>query len=282
MNDYERIERVIKYLEARYLEQPSLERLAKVAGVSEFHFHRLFTRWAGVTPKDFLKFLTAQHAKALLLESRDLLTASLESGLSGPGRLHDLFVTVEAVTPGEFKSQGRGIEIQYGVHASPFGDMLIGLTKRGICFLSFCESKPKAALAELERKWGNASLVKNQSATAKPAKQLFRRTRENMPVLLMGTSFQLKVWEALLKIPEGCVLAYADLARLIGSPKANRAVGSAVGNNAIAYLIPCHRVIRETGQFGQYRWGADRKRALLAWESSKKSPLDSGLSRTKF
>lgn len=272
MTDFERIEKVILYLNQHYVDQPSLIVLAKVAGVSEFHFHRIFKKWAGITPKDFLKFLTANLARKLLHESRDLLTMSIESGLSGPGRLHDLFVTVEAVSPGELKSQGQGIEIQYGFHESPFGEFLIGITKRGICFLAFAGKQKKITLSDLKSKWKNATFTLNQDATAPIAKGLFQKNKKKkIPLLLMGTSFQLKVWEALLRIPEGQVLSYSDVAKFVGSPKASRAVGIAIGKNTIACLIPCHRVIRETGHFGEYRWGAPRKQAVLAWESASKS-----------
>lgn len=264
MSDYARIEKVIRFLEKNYLDQPDLKKLAKVAGVSEYHFHRMFTKWAGITPKDFLKFLTLTHAKTVLHNSRDLLSTSIESGLSGPGRLHDLFVTVEAVTPGEYKTKGLGVEIDYGVHQSPFGDYLIGVTKRGICFLSF-----SCKLEELAKKWPNATIRKNQKATAQVAANLFRPgSKEKVSVLVMGTAFQVKVWEALLAIPEGKILAYSDVAKLIGAPKSSRAVGTAIAENVIAILIPCHRVIRESGHFNHYRWDPVRKKAILAWESA--------------
>lgn len=265
MSDYARIEKVIRFLEKNYLEQPSLAKLAKVAGVSEFHFHRMFTKWAGITPKDFTKFLTATHAKTILNESRDLLSASIDSGLSGPGRLHDLFVTVEAVTPGEYKSKGAGVEIDYGIHKSPFGDYLIGVTKRGICFLSFtCD------VQELKEKWPNAVIRKNQKATNEVAAKLFKPGERNkVSVLVMGTTFQVKVWEALLFIPEGRILSYSDIAKIIGAPKASRAVGTAIAENAIAMVIPCHRVIRESGHFNHYRWDPVRKKAALAWENGR-------------
>jgi len=268
MNDYSRIEKVIRYLELHYLDRPCLEDLAKVAGVSDYHFHRLFTKWAGITPKDFLQFLTLNHAKALLTKSRNLLSASHESGLSGPGRLHDLFVTTLAVTPGEYKTQGHGVLIEYGFHESPFGIFLIGITLRGICFMSFSND-----LSELKTKWANAELKKNQKSTGEMAKKIFSPDlKDKLTVLLMGTPFQIKVWDALLRIPEGCVLSYSDIAKIVESPKASRAVGSAVGGNAIAYLIPCHRVIRESGHFSDYRWDPVRKKAILAWESGPKVP----------
>lgn len=272
MSDYERVERVIRYLEKHHLEQPSLAELAKVAGLSESHFHRLFTRWAGTTPKSFLKFLTAGHARSLLARSGDLLNVSLDSGLSGPGRLHDLFVTFEAMTPGECKAGGDGVEVRYGFHPSPFGTCLIGVTKRGVCYLAFVDGSEVKALAELRRKWPRASLRPSQAATGKAVRRIFfRRKGRKVPVVLAGTPFQLKVWEALLRIPPGRALSYAGLAGAIGAPKASRAVGTAVASNAIAYLIPCHRVIRGSGGFGQYRWGSARKQAVLAWEAGEES-----------
>ena len=279
MTEYERIEKIIHYLDAHYLEQPSLKKLAKISGLSESHFHRLFARWAGTTPKSFLKFVTAKHAKELLLCSRDVLSASLESGLSGPGRLHDLMISVEAMTPGEFKSQGEGMEIRYGFHPSPFGVSLIANTKRGICFLSFTEKggKPgqKRSIAQLRKKWPKASLIADQRKTASLMRQIFKnKPGGHISVLLKGSSFQLKVWEALLRVPPGHVLSYADIAKAVGRPRAARAVGTALSKNQLAYLIPCHRVIRETGILGEYRWGQIRKRVLLGWEQKKASPVD--------
>jgi AraC family transcriptional regulator of adaptative response/methylated-DNA-[protein]-cysteine methyltransferase len=272
MNDYERIEKVIRHLKEHYVEQPDLRTLADIAQVSEFHFHRLFSRWAGVTPKSFVKFLTAQHAKALLRESQSVLDAALDSGLSGPGRLHDLLVSVDAVSPGEFKSYGEGMEIRYGFHATPFGTCLIGATTRGICHLSFLDhdssGRRVAILRELKSDWPKAVLRHQPQSTREPASKIFDRGRsEKIPVLLVGTPFRLKVWEALLKIPSGRVLSYQDIALSIGNSRACRAVGSAVGANPVAYLIPCHRVIHETGIVGNYRWGPARKLAMLAWET---------------
>jgi AraC family transcriptional regulator of adaptative response/methylated-DNA-[protein]-cysteine methyltransferase len=275
MNDYERIEKVIRHLKKHYVEQPDLRTLAGIARVSEFHFHRLFSRWAGVTPKAFVKFLTAQHAKALLRESQSVLDAALDSGLSGPGRLHDLLVSVDAVSPGEFKSYGAGMEIRYGFHPTPFGTCLIGATTRGICHLSFLahdsSGRRAAILREFKSAWPKAAFHYHPQSTRVPASKIFERgvapRGEKIPVLLVGTPFRLKVWEALLKIPPGRVLSYRDIARSIGNPRACRAVGSAVGANPVAYLIPCHRVIHETGIVGNYRWGPARKLAMLAWET---------------
>jgi AraC family transcriptional regulator of adaptative response/methylated-DNA-[protein]-cysteine methyltransferase len=289
MNDYERIEKVIRHLKEHYAEQPDLRTLAGIAQVSEFHFHRLFSRWAGVTPKALVKFLTAKHAKALLRESQSVLDASLDSGLSGPSRLHDLLVSVDAVSPGEFKSCGEGMEIRYGFHSTPFGSCLIGATARGICHLSFLDRdstrRRASVLRELKSDWPKAVLRHHPQSTRQLASQIFDRgvtsRTEKIPVLLVGSPFRLKVWEALLKIPSGSVLSYHDVARSISAPNACRAVGSAVGKNPVAYLIPCHRVIRETGIVGDYRWGQARKLAMLAWENGSshadgtmRSPFD--------
>ncbi len=274
MTDYERIEKVIKYIDAHYQEQPSLATLARVANLSESHFQKLFSRWTGVSPKSFLQFLTAQKAKQLLLASKDVLTASLESGLSGPGRLHDLMISIEAMSPGEFKTKGKGIEILYGTHATPFGSCLIGLTPRGICHMAFFDADKDRAIAEMKERWAGATFRPSQVKTAPVIRELFKKTgKRRFSLLLRGTPFQIKVWEALLSIPEGEVVSYNHLAKLAGSPKASRAVGSAVGSNTIAYLIPCHRVIRETGFLGQYRWGESRKKTILHWELTRKEKL---------
>jgi AraC family transcriptional regulator, regulatory protein of adaptative response / methylated-DNA-[protein]-cysteine methyltransferase len=271
MTDYDRIEKVLRHLEINYLSQPSLKDLAKIAGVSEFHFQRLFGRWTGTTPKSFVQYLTAKHAKQLLIESKDVLTASLDSGLSGPSRLHDLMISAEAMTPGEFKAKGSGVEIRYGIHETPFGEALIGLTNRGVCHLSFIEKNKSDALEELKASWPKASFKSVKTETAKAIKTIFgKSSKGRISLLLRGTPFQIKVWEALLSVPEGAVVSYSNLAEIAGVPGASRAVGSAVGRNAIAYLIPCHRVIRETGAIGDYRWGAPRKRAVFAWEQARK------------
>lgn len=281
MNDYDRIEKVIRHLTQHYVEQPDLRTLAGVAQVSEFHFHRLFSRWAGITPKAFVKFLAAKHAKALLRQSQSVLDASLDSGLSGPGRLHDLLVSVDAVSPGEFKSYGEGMEIRYGFHPTPFGTCIIGATTRGICHLSFLDqdssSRRASILSELKSDWPKAVLRHHPQSTRQMLSNIFdrgfRSPTQKIPVLLVGTPFRLKVWEALLKIPFGHVLSYRDVARSVGAPNACRAVGSAVGKNPVAYLIPCHRVIRETGIVGDYRWGHLRKLAILAWENGSQDAI---------
>ncbi len=269
--DYLRVEQAILYLEKHYKDQPGLEEIAGSIGLSEFHFQRLFTRWAGVSPKRFLQFLTREGAKQLLNQSENLLDTTVGVGLSSLGRLHDLFVTTEAVTPGEFKSRGAGLTIRYGIHPTPFGKCLIGVTERGVCHLSFVQSGEGRAIDELVADWREAKMVEDHRATAPLIAPIFlldRRQGSPLHLYLRGTNFQLKVWEALLDIPAGQVTTYERIAEHIGDRKATRAVGSAVGHNPVAVLIPCHRVIRKVGGFGQYRYGAARKLALLGWESS--------------
>ncbi len=274
--DYARIERAIDFLRANFLTQPDLDEVARQVHLSPFHFQRLFTRWAGVSPKRFLQFLTVEHAKTRLAE-RDVLSTALDSGLSGPSRLHDLFVSVEALTPGEFKRGGTGLTIHYGTAATPFGLCLLATTIRGVCSLSFLNDTTDgdAALKELRAKWPSATLVHDETATRLQADTIFhqapstRNPEKAIPLLLAGTNFQLQVWRALLRIPSGAVTTYEAVAHSIGQPKAARAVGSAVGKNTLAYLIPCHRVIKKTGVFGEYRWGATRKQALLGWETAR-------------
>lgn len=265
--DYLRIEQAILYLENHYKEQPSLEQVAANIGLSEFHFQRLFTRWAGVSPKRFLQFLTKEGAKDLLSRSENLLDTTHQVGLSSLGRLHDLFVTTEAVTPGEFKARGDGVTIRYGLHASPYGKCLVAVTERGICHLGFVQNSEGDAIDQLVADWKNARMVEDHKSTVPYVDAIFEAT-PGIPlnVHLRGTNFQLKVWEALLQIPAGTVTTYEGLAQRIGQPSASRAVGSAVGHNPIAVLIPCHRVIRKVGDFGNYRYGAQRKKALLARE----------------
>ncbi len=274
--DYQRIEQAINYLGQSFREQPDLRDVARRVHLSEYHFQRLFRRWAGISPKRFLQFLTVEHAKKLLDESSDLLRVTYDSGLSSPGRLHDLFVNTEAVTPGEFKKRGEGVEITYGVHASPFGDCLLAMTERGICSLSFISSSEKTrAIKLLKSKWPKATFRENSRATQPVFDQIFNQKKNGaarkVNLFLQGTNFQIKVWEALLKIPSGFLLSYEDIASMIGKPGASRAVGNAISNNPIAYVIPCHRVIRKIGVIGDYRWGSARKKAILAWEAAKRS-----------
>ena len=245
--------------------------------MSQFHFHRLFSTWAGVTPKDFLQCLTLAHAKELLREGESILDVALESGLSGPGRLHDLCVNLEAASPGELKSGGAGWTISFGFAESPFGKCLIAESPRGICHLSFVENEEaETALAALQNDWPQAKLKRDDSAAARLAARIFARpadshSRPALRAFVRGTPFQVRVWRALLQVQPGTLTSYGRLAGAIGKPAAARAVGAAVGQNPLAYLIPCHRVIRETGVIGDYHWGQIRKRAMIAWESSPQS-----------
>lgn len=271
--DYERVERAIAFLTGHYREQPDLAAAARAAHLSEFHFQKVFTRWAGISPKRFVQFLTVEHAKQRLAESHAVLDTAFDAGLSGPGRLHDLFVSAEAVTPGEFKSRGAGIHIDHGVHPTRFGPCLLGTTARGICWLSFIErGSRKTAVAELRAHWSGASFTDRPEVTGPLAQQVFRDLGErpaSLSLLVMGTNFQLKVWQALLRIPSGAVVTYETLGCKLGAGSASRAIGNAVANNAIGYLIPCHRVIRKSGLVTGYRWGGARKQAILGWEAAR-------------
>jgi AraC family transcriptional regulator of adaptative response/methylated-DNA-[protein]-cysteine methyltransferase len=271
--DYRRIEQAIAYLEERALEQPSLDEVAEHIGLSSYHFQRLFKSWAGVSPKRFLQYLTIENAKKLLRESVSVLDTALDVGLSGPSRLHDLFVSVEAMTPGEFKAQGKDLLISYGFHATPFGECLLAVTQRGICSLAFVDPETRSvALNELRESWQEATLVVNQNAGKDAIKHIFSQAlgqaQAPLKVLLRGTNFQVKVWEALLRIPEGTVVSYGSLADAVGHPGAHRAVGTAAGHNPVGYLIPCHRVLRANGEIGGYRWGTTRKKAIFAREAA--------------
>jgi AraC family transcriptional regulator, regulatory protein of adaptative response / methylated-DNA-[protein]-cysteine methyltransferase len=276
--DYARVEQAIRFLEDNYQNQPDLKEIADRLNLSEYHFQRLFRRWAGISPKRFVQFLTVEHAKDLLEESRSLLTVAYETGLSSPGRLHDLFVNAEAVTPGEYKARGAGLEITYGIHDTPFGWALIGMTHRGICGLHFVQdARQEDAVAAFKQEWSAATFHENPKATQLPIDQIFVPSEKNANVplnlFLQGTNFQLKVWEAILRIPPGYVLSYGDIARQIGQPRAAQAVGQAVGRNPIAYIIPCHRVIRRLGIAGYYHWGSARKKAMLGWEAAHRDAI---------
>ena len=276
MNDFERVARVIRFLDDHHTGQPRLSDLAAVAHLSESHFHRLFHRWAGTTPKAFLQCLTVEHAKRRLRESASVLDAALDAGLSGPGRLHDLLVTLEAISPGEFKRAGRGLTIEWGWAQSPFGRCSLGWTRRGICHLAFHEVEEEGLRppSELCENWPGADLRRDDPQARRRAKVIFNQDRRApiaLKALVRATPFQLQVWRALVRIPEGDVASYRSLAILLGAPTAARAVGGACRSNPVAYLIPCHRVIRETGIVKGYRWGDTRKRALLAWEASRRN-----------
>ena len=275
--DYARIEKALAFIEQNIEQRPGLVEAARSAGLSEFHFQRIFSRMVGISPKRYEQYLTKEAAKRLLQRSVSLLDASYEAGLSGPGRLHDLFVSCEAVTPGEYKSGGEGLEIRYGYHSTPFGECLIAVTGRGVCGLSFVPPRGRVpALESLAKEWRNAQIAEDAAGTKRMVQRIFsgsglgeRAAEGPLPLLLRGTNFQLKVWEALLAIPAGSVTTYAAIARRIGSQGSARAVGTAVGRNPIAYLIPCHRVIRGTGELGGYRWGPGRKRLMLACEAER-------------
>lgn len=272
--DYERIERSIRFLEQHFRDQPSLEELAGAAGLSEFHFHRVFTRWVGITPKRFLQFLTAEYAKERLQESRSVLDAAWDAGLSGSGRLHDLLVVTEALSPGEYKRRGRGLEIRYGTHPTPFGGCVVALTERGVCGLEFLAGR---GIGEVRRmlasRWPEATFRRDPAETAAVLPRLFPDPDETaggpLTLHVRGTNFQVRVWQALLRIPPGCLTSYGEIAAALDRPGASRAVGGAVGANPISWIIPCHRVIRSTGDFGDYRWGSARKKAMLAWEAAR-------------
>lgn len=274
--DYARIERAIAFLREHAREQPGLDEVARHAGLSAFHFQRLFQRWAGVSPKRFLQFVTLEDAKPLLLESRSLLDTSLEVGLSGPSRLHDLFLKLERMTPGEFKERARGLTVRWDVAATPLGPALFAALDRGLCGLSFLSGSEEDAVDELRARWPAATLRRDPAAIRPYAETLRARFRGEshrpLSLVLKGTPLQLKTWEALLRIPAGRVAAYSDIATIAGSPRASRAVASAIGANPLAVLIPCHRVIRSSGVIGEYHWGRPRKLALLAVEQARVSP----------
>jgi AraC family transcriptional regulator, regulatory protein of adaptative response / methylated-DNA-[protein]-cysteine methyltransferase len=283
-SDYDLIEKAIRYLETNFREQPTLEELAAHLHLSPYHLQRTFRRWAGISPKRFLQFLTVAYAKQLLAESRSVLETTYEAGLSSPSRLHDLFVTLEAVTPGEFKAQGAGMRLAYGFHDSPFGECLLAASERGIAALSFVTEGDRAgALTAVQSQWPGAEWQEDEAVTRPLVEQIFPVREENglspgerdngrnqLTLFVRGSNFQVKVWEALLRIPPGYACTYQDIARQIGKPKASQAVGNAVGANSIAYLIPCHRVIRKSGVLGDYRWQPARKKAMLGWEAAQR------------
>lgn len=272
--NYNRIAKAIKYLVANFKLQPSLEELANHVHLSSFHFQRLFTDWAGISPKKFLSYLTVEELKKELLNTENLVQAAEKVGLSAQSRVYDLFVNIEAVTPQEYKTGGKGIKIDYGFHETPFGECFVANTKNGICALSFVDENKIAVLDEFKSKWQNAELAENQSETKSIVEKLFYEPLKGRQfnLFLKGTKFQVKVWEALLKTPFGSVTSYQNIASAIDHPKAMRAVGSAVGSNPLAFLIPCHRVIRSEGQIGMYHWGETRKSAIIGWEKAKLNP----------
>jgi AraC family transcriptional regulator of adaptative response/methylated-DNA-[protein]-cysteine methyltransferase len=267
--NYQRIEQAIKYLEENFQRQPELDEVAEKVHLSPFHFQRIFTEWAGISPKRFLQYLTVDFLKDKLQQSRNLTEVAEMAGLSSQSRVYDLFTTLEAVTPQEYKQHGAGTRVEYGFHQTPFGYCLIGVTERGICWLSFLASDedPRKALEEMKAYWHNSVFHEDQSLSKSFIDRVFvTDPQKKLHLFVKGTNFQVKVWEALLRIPMGEVTTYQDIARLIQNPKALQAVGSAVGSNHIAYLIPCHRVIRKDGILGEYRWSPARKKSLIGWE----------------
>lgn len=271
MNNYERIQKAIEYLAVNFRQQPDLDELARQVHVSPFHFQRMFKEWAGVTPKKFLQYISVEHAKTLLRTNHSLSDVSFETGLSGTSRLHDLFIGIEGMTPGEYKNGGQALHINYSFAESPFGNILVASTAKGICHLAFADDAEKA-FADLQKLFPNAQFTQMVDALQQNALFIFTQDWKNLSQIklhLKGTDFQLKVWETLLKIPMGQVTTYGNLAASVGHPKAARAVGSAIGDNPVAFLIPCHRVIQSSGLIGQYHWGSLRKTAIIGWESAK-------------
>ncbi|QEC67714.1 methylated-DNA--[protein]-cysteine S-methyltransferase [Panacibacter ginsenosidivorans] len=269
--DYDRIEQAILYIKENFQQQPALDDVAKQVHVSSYHFQRMFKDWAGVSPKKFLQYISLEHAKKLLQQNASLADASFETGLSGTSRLHDLFISIEGMTPGEYKNGGENLEIHYSHAETLFGDVIIASTSKGICHLAFI-AKETEAVEQLKAKFPNALLIQKTDLMQQHALEIFKGDWENLAAIklhLKGTPFQLKVWETLLHIPLGGVTTYGTIASYANQPNASRAVGTAIGSNPVAYLIPCHRVIRATGITGEYAWGSTRKTALLGWESAK-------------
>lgn len=274
LDDYHKVQAVLAHLYDNWRAQPSLEELAQSVGLSPEHLQNLFTRWAGLTPKAFLQALTLDHARAMLKNSATILETSYEVGMSGPGRLHDLFVTHEGMSPGAYKSKGAGLTIYYGFHPSPFGLALVMVTPHGLCGMGFCDDGGQAAaLYDLQRRWPNAQYMEDSAQTAPYAARIFApdKWRDGQPlrITFIGSDFEIRVWESLLKIPMGRAVSYGDLATSIQKPKAARAVGAAVGRNPISFVVPCHRVIGKSGDITGYHWGLTRKRAILGWEAGQ-------------
>jgi AraC family transcriptional regulator of adaptative response/methylated-DNA-[protein]-cysteine methyltransferase len=270
--DYDVVRRAIAHIRGHWRAQPEVETIAKASGVSPTDLHHLFRRWCGLTPKAFLQALTLSHARDLLRSSASVLETSYEVGLSGPGRLHDLFVTHEAMSPGEWKAGGDGLTVSYGFHPCPFGMALVMITPRGLAGLALADAgKERAALIDMRKRWPNATYVEDFAATAATARRIFDqqlwKPEQPLRVVLIGTDFEVRVWEKLLTIPMGALTTYSDLAAKAGSPKAARAVGAAVGKNPICFVVPCHRVIGKSGDITGYHWGLTRKRAMLGWEA---------------
>jgi len=274
LRDYDSVRRAIAFISEHWRSQPTIEAMADAAGVTPDELHHLFRRWASLTPKAFMQALTLDHAKNLLRDSASVLDAALDSGLSGPGRLHDLFVTHEAMSPGEWKNGGTGLILRYGFHPSPFGTAIVIATNRGLAGLAFADpGEEQIAFADMKSRWPNATYVEDGDSTAALAQRIFdtRLWRQDQPlrVILIGTDFEVRVWETLLKIPMGKAVCYSDIACKINSPKASRAVGAAVGKNPVSFVVPCHRALGKDGKLTGYHWGVTRKQAMLGWEAGR-------------
>lgn len=272
--DYDVVRRAIAHIRGNWRQQPDIETIAEAAHVTPTELHHLFRRWAGLTPKAFLQALTLDHARKLLRDSASVLDATYEVGLSGPGRLHDLFVTHEAMSPGEWKAGGEGLTLRYGFHPSPFGTALVIVAPRGLAGLALADAgKERDSLADMKSRWPKATYVEDANATAPVAARIFDpklwRPDQPLRVVLIGTDFEVRVWDTLLKIPMGRFTTYSDIARTIDKPKAARAVGAAVGKNPVCFVVPCHRVIGKSGELTGYHWGLTRKRAMLGWEAGR-------------
>src|ERR1700692_3277927 len=274
LRDYDSVRRAIAFISEHWRAQPTIESMADAAAVTPDELHHLFRRWAGLTPKAFMQALTLDHAKGLLRDSASVLDAALDSGLSGPGRLHDLFVTHEAMSPGEWKSGGEGLTVFFGFHPSPFGSALVMATKRGLAGLAFPDpGEDPAALADMKARWPRATYVENSARTAAIARRIFDSSQwqqsQPLRVVLIGTDWEVRVWETLLQIPMGRLVTYSDIAGKVRSPAAARAVGAAVGKNPVSFVVPCHRVVGKSGELTGYHWGITRKRAMLGWEAGQ-------------
>jgi AraC family transcriptional regulator of adaptative response/methylated-DNA-[protein]-cysteine methyltransferase len=274
LRDYDSVRRAIGFISEHWRSQPTIEAMAEAASVTPDELHHLFRRWAGLTPKAFMQALTLDHAKGLLRDSASVLDAALDSGLSGPGRLHDLFVTHEAMSPGEWKTGGDGMTLRFGFHPSPFGTAVVIASGRGLAGLAFADpGEEAAALADMQRRWPRATYVEDRAGTADLARRIFDtkmwRADQPLRVVLIGTDFEVRVWETLLKIPMGRAVCYSDIASSIKSPKASRAVGAAVGKNPISFVVPCHRALGKSGALTGYHWGITRKQAMLGWEAGQ-------------
>ena len=274
LRDYDSVRRAIAFISERWRDQPTIEAMADAAAVTPDELHHLFRRWAGLTPKAFMQALTLDHAKGLLRDSASVLDAALDSGLSGPGRLHDLFVTHEAMSPGEWKNGGVGMTLRYGFHPSPFGTAIVIASGRGLAGLAFADpGEEHIAFADMKRRWPNATYIEDSDGTVGLAQRVFDtkmwRSDQPLRVVLIGTDFEVRVWETLLKVPMGRAVSYSDIACKIQSPKASRAVGAAVGRNPVSFVVPCHRALGKSGALTGYHWGITRKQAMLGWEAGQ-------------